>query len=74
LYNVELVREVCAQVANAEDSRRVEELLDLLYAVLKDDQDEIRIRRAFLAKKFASANSDAKAAEPSVPGAAKAAD
>ena len=52
MYNTDLVRQICADIAAEKDSERVQELLSLLHAVLKDDQEEIRIRIAFLAKKY----------------------
>jgi hypothetical protein len=35
----------------------------MLQAVMREDQEEIRIRMAFLAKKYATAISDTKAAD-----------
>ena len=45
-----------------DDSEKDEELLSLLQAVIKENQEEVRIRMAFLAQKYANAVSDAKAA------------
>jgi hypothetical protein len=36
----------------------VKDLISLLQAVIKEDQEEIRIRMAFLAEKYANALSD----------------
>jgi hypothetical protein len=64
VYNVELVRQICRDINNAkDDSEKEEELLSLLQAVIKENQEEVRIRIAFLAKKYANAVSDAKAAD-----------
>jgi hypothetical protein len=38
-------------------------LIALLQAVIKDDQEEIRVRLAFLNSKYAAAISEAKAAD-----------
>ena len=53
MYNTDLVRQICADITAEKDSERVQDLLSLLHAVLNDDQEEIRIRIAFLAKKYA---------------------
>jgi hypothetical protein len=64
LYNVELVRQLCRDINNAKDDpEKEQELLSLLQAVVKEDQEEIRIRMAFLAQKYANAVSDANAAD-----------
>jgi len=52
VYNTDLVRQLCVDIAAEEDSQKVQDLLSLLHAVLKEDQEEIRIRMAFLAKKY----------------------
>jgi hypothetical protein len=45
------------------DPHKAEELISLLQAVIRDDQEEVRIRLAFLAKKYAAFLSDSKAAD-----------
>jgi len=63
LYNIELVRQLCRDINDAKDNpQKEEELLDLLHAVIKENQEEVRIRMAFLAMKYVNAVSDAKAA------------
>ena len=62
MYNTDLVRKLCGEIAQEKDSEKAEELMSLLQAVMKDDQDDIRIRMAFLAKKYALV-SDSKAAD-----------
>jgi hypothetical protein len=64
LYNVELVRLICRDINNAKDDpQKEQELISLLQAVIREDQEEMRIRMAFLAKKYAAVISDAKAAD-----------
>jgi len=63
VYNVELVQQLCQDIAVEQDSQKVQELLSLLRAVLKEHHEETRIRRAFLAKKYAEAISESKAAD-----------
>ena len=63
VYNVELVQQLCQDIAAEQDSQKVQELLSLLRAVLKEHHEETRIRRAFLAKKYAEAISESKAAD-----------
>jgi hypothetical protein len=51
LYNIETVRALCRDISAETNAYKVEELLALLQAVIKDDQEEIRLRMAFVAKK-----------------------
>jgi hypothetical protein len=61
MYNSDLVRKLCGDILNEKDPGRVQELISLLQAVIKEDQEEIRIRMAFLTKKYAKALSDSQA-------------
>lgn len=63
MYNVAIVRQLCADIAAEKDPARVNELADLLHAVIKEDHEEIRVRMAFLAKKYADVIQQAKAAD-----------
>jgi hypothetical protein len=54
VYDVELVCLICRDINNAKDDpRKEQELISLLQAVIREDQEEMRIRMAFLAKKYA---------------------
>jgi len=64
LYDVEFVRLICRDINNAKDDpQKEQELISLLQAVIREDQEETRIRMAFLAKKYAAVISDAKASD-----------
>jgi hypothetical protein len=63
VYNLALVRQLCADIAAEQDPARVTELADLLHAVVKEDQEEIRVRMAFLARKYVDVIQQAKAAD-----------
>jgi hypothetical protein len=63
MYNSDLVRKLCGDILNEKDPGRVQDLISLLRAVIKEDQEEIRIRMAFLAKKYANALKDSQAAD-----------
>lgn len=63
MYNSDLVRQLCQQIAAENDQRKALDLISLLQAVLKEDQEEIRVRMAFLAKAYPFAISDTKAAD-----------
>jgi len=64
VYNVELVQQICRDINNAKDDpQKEQELISLLQAVIREDQEEIRLRMAFLAKRYAAVISDAKAAD-----------
>jgi hypothetical protein len=63
VFDVQLVRTLCQEITEEEDPPRVEELLHLLQAVIKDDQEEVRLRMSFLTRKYAAVVSDSKAAD-----------
>jgi hypothetical protein len=63
MYNVDLLRQLCRDIANEKDPQKEQDLVSVLQAVMKEDQEEIRVRMAFLAKKYAEAISDSKAAD-----------
>jgi hypothetical protein len=52
VYNADLVRQLCGEIVKENDPEKAKDLISLLQAVIKDDQDEVRIRMAFLAKKY----------------------
>lgn len=53
VYDIDLVRSLCREIADEKDPLKVEELICLLQAVVKENQEEIQARMAFLAKKYA---------------------
>ena len=64
VYDPELVRLICRDINSAKDNpQKEQELISLLQAVIKEDHEEMRIRMAFLAKKYAAVISDANAAD-----------
>jgi len=63
VYNVAVVRQLCADIIAEKDSVKVEELITLLQAVVREDQEEIRMRMAFLAKKYADILEQSQAAD-----------
>jgi hypothetical protein len=63
VYNVDLLRQLCKDIANERDSEKEQDLVSVLRAVIREDQEEIRVRMAFLAKKYADVISDSKAAD-----------
>ena len=62
MYNTDLVRKLCGEIAQEKDPDKSQDLMSLLQAVMKDDQEDIRIRMAFLARKYALV-ADSKAAD-----------
>jgi hypothetical protein len=52
LYNIDLVRSLCRDISAEKDTQKVEALLSLLQAIVKEDQEEIRLRMSFLAKRY----------------------
>jgi len=54
VYNVEFMRVLCADIAHEKDAKKTEQLLELLHAVMKDDQEEVRTRIKFLARRYSN--------------------
>jgi hypothetical protein len=54
VYNVPLLRQLWVEITSEKDSEKCQELVALLRAVIKEDQEEIRVRMSFLVKKCAS--------------------
>jgi hypothetical protein len=52
MYNVDLVRNLCKTITREKDARKSAELLALLRAVMREDQEEIQVRTAFLANNY----------------------
>jgi hypothetical protein len=63
VYSDSVVRQLCAEITAAKDSEKATDLISVLQAVITEDQEEIRIRMAFLAKKYAAAISELKPAD-----------
>jgi hypothetical protein len=63
VYSSDLVRQLCGDILNQKDYHKAEELISLLQAVIKDDQEEVRVRMAFLAKNYAAVIGESKAAD-----------
>jgi hypothetical protein len=55
VYNVHLVRQLCQDISKEKDPHKLADLADLLQAVIKEDQEEIRLRLGFLAKLYPAA-------------------
>lgn len=52
MYNFDLVRQPCREISVEKDPQKSHDLISLLQAVIRDDQEEMRLRMAFLAKKY----------------------
>ena len=63
MFDIHLVRTLCQEITEEKDPPRVDELLHLLQAVIKDDQEEVRLRTSFLTRKYAAVVGDSKAAD-----------
>jgi hypothetical protein len=62
VFDPDLVRKLCREILQESDPEKTSVLLDLLHAVIKDDQEEVRLRATFLAKKYGAAFADLKGA------------
>ena len=64
MYKVEFMRALFGDIAHEKDAKKTEELLELLQAVVKDDQEEVRTRIKFLARRYSNfLTSESKAAD-----------
>jgi hypothetical protein len=43
-YDIDFIRRLCGDLAREKDPTKIHELMSLLRAVLKEDQEEVRIR------------------------------
>jgi hypothetical protein len=55
VYDIGLVRKLCECIATERDEEKARDLLDLLHAITKENDEEIALRLAFLKKKYAIA-------------------
>jgi cytochrome c-type biogenesis protein CcmH/NrfG len=62
VYNADLVLNLCRTITREKDAQKCAELLALLRAVMREDQEEIRVRMAFLAKNYSLIGSESQAA------------
>jgi len=63
VYNADLVRNLCRTIIREKDTQKSGELLALLRAVMREDQEETRVRMAFLAKNYSLLGSESQAAD-----------
>jgi len=53
VYDADLVRRLCERITLETDPEKVQELVAVLQAAVKGDDQEIRLRRDFLSGKYA---------------------
>ena len=58
VFDADLVRTLCQKILQEDDPEKTSDLLSLLHAVIKDDQEEVRLRAYFLSKKYGAAFND----------------
>ena len=58
MYDFDLVREVCEMITRETDAEKVEELLDILRAVIRAENDEARIRIRYIVNRYSSVLTD----------------
>ena len=58
VFDADLVRTLCQKILQEDDPERTSDLLSLLHAVIKDDQEEVRLRAYFLSRKYGPAFND----------------
>jgi hypothetical protein len=63
MYNVDLVRNLCKTITREKNTQKSAELLALLRAVMREDQEETRVRMAFLTKNYSLLGSESQAGD-----------
>jgi hypothetical protein len=59
VYDVGVVRNLCEWIATERDERKTRDLLALLRAIMKENDEEIELCLAFIKKKYAFVEADA---------------
>ena len=62
MFDADLVRNLCKEIVDETDPGKSADLLSLLSAVIRDEQEEVRLRALFLVKKYGHAFADLKGA------------
>jgi hypothetical protein len=62
LFEADLVRNLCKEIVDETDPDKSADLLSLLHAVIREDQEEVRLRALFLVRKYGHAFDDLKGA------------
>jgi hypothetical protein len=52
VFDPAIIRRICQQLAAENDRQKTRELLSLLESVVRDDQEEVRLRLKYLAKHY----------------------
>lgn len=52
MYDLNVVRQICRDINAETDPLKIRDLVALLRAVLREDRDEVRLRLAFLARRY----------------------
>ena len=63
MYNLDLARNLCKAITREKDGQKSAELLALLQAVMQEDQEQIRVRTAFIAQNYSHIGSESQAAD-----------
>jgi len=62
LFDADRVRNLCKEIVDETDPDKSADLLSLLHAVIRDDQEQVRRRALFLVRKYGHAFDDLKGA------------
>lgn len=54
VYDNDLIRKLCHDITAEKEPQRFHALIALLQSAIKDDQEEVRVRLAFLRQKYIS--------------------
>ena len=58
MFDPDLVRSICRKLAIERDSEKAKELFDALHAIFTSNNEEVRVRLLFLAKRHPEIFSD----------------
>jgi hypothetical protein len=63
VYDIDFIRGLCRDLSREKDATKVEELMALLRAVMKEDHEEVKFRIRFLTRKYAHFLAESQAAD-----------
>jgi hypothetical protein len=52
MHDVDLIRRLCVLISSEKDPQKLEDMLAVLRVVVNDNQEELKLRMAFLVEKY----------------------
>jgi len=58
MYDVDLIRRLCVLISSEKDPQKLEDMLAVLRVIVNDNQEELKLRMAFLVEKYGNVLSE----------------